>query len=965
MTQNLLSRRAGLFPLDRAAPLEAVQQEETDRPVPGNGDRVHVGRPTPEEEDCRYRALVDYSSDMMFVVAADGTFEFASPACLRILGYRQEEMIGRSCFEFIHPDDVERMSAKLTVMIQRPGATRTAECRLRTKNGAWRWVETVGTNLLEEPGVHAIVVNSRDVTARKQTEVEREVFFDVIRALNTTPQLNDLLAQIHCSLKRILYAENCFIALYNETTEMFHFPFFVDQFDSAPPPQRVGRNATAYVFRTGRPLLLQKEDLDRLVTEGEIEQSGTSAPAWLGVPLRTPTATIGVLVVQHYADAKVYSERHLELLNSIGGQIAVALERKNVEQTLRNQKREHEIIFESAPAMIWYKDTRNRVLRANRAAAQSLGMEVKDLEGSSMYDLFPSEAVRYHQDDLEVIRTGQPKLGIIQPYRLPSGEVRLVCTDKIPYCAEDGRVTGVVAFSTDITERQRAEEAMRRSEINYRSMVQGAPYGICRVSAQGRLFNANPALVDMLGYSSEAELLETNLDRDVFRETGARLKIEAERGEIYEGVEITWSRKDKLPVRVRLSGRPVRDPEWPSTCYEIVAENITEQRELEKQLRQAQKMEAVGRLAGGVAHDFNNLLMVIQGHTELMLERAREDTWWLNKVEHVRKAAERATGLTRQLLSFSRMQVLQPKVIDLNEIVAEMGKMLPRLIGEDVELRILDGAPPSRVKADPGQLEQVIMNLAVNARDAMPKGGILSIETRSVEVDEFLARRHPPLVPGPYVLLTVSDNGVGMDAETQAHIFEPFFTTKEVGKGTGLGLATVYGVVKQSGGYIWVSSEVGKGTTFQVYLPRAEEQIEGPTVPAVEEERPGGAETILLAEDEKAVREIAREFLSLSGYTVLEAGDGAEALDIASRHQGPIHLLVTDIIMPQLGGRELAERVTELRPEIKVIYMSGYTEYSSLRSSDFAETAVLLSKPFTRSALARTVNEVLKSARVS
>ena len=871
MTQNLLSRRAGLFPLDRATTPEAVQQEAPAREVPRNGDRPYIGKPTPEEEDCRYRALVDYSSDMMFVVAADGTFEFASPACFRILGYTQDEMIGRNCFEFIHPDDVEPMSAKLTIMVQKPGATRAAECRLRTKDGAWRWVETVGTNLLQEPSVHAIVVNSRDVTARKQTEAEREVFLDVIRALNSTPRVDDLLEQIHSSLKKILYAENCFIALYDQETDMFHFPFFVDQFDSAPPAQKVGRSAAAYVFRTERPLLLLKDNLDRLVAEGEIEQLGTAAPAWLGVPLRTPAATIGVLVVRNYADAKAYSERHLELLNSIGGQIALALERKNVEQTLRSQKREHEIIFESAPSMIWYKDTRNRVLRANRAAAQSLGMEGKELEGRSMYDLFPSEAVRYHQDDLEVIRTGQPKLGIIQPYRLPSGEVRLVCTDKIPYCAEDGRVTGVVAFATDITERQRAEEAMRRSEINYRSMVQGAPYGICRVSAQGRLFNANPALVDMLGYASQAELLETNLDRDVFREPGARLKIEAERGEIYEGVDVTWNRKDSVSLRVRLSGRPVRDPEWPSTCYEIVAENITEQRELEKQLRQAQKMEAVGRLAGGVAHDFNNLLMVIQGHTELMLERARDDAWWHSKVEQVRKAAERATSLTRQLLSFSRMQVLQPKVIDLNEIVAEMGKMLPRLIGEDVELRILEGTPPCRVKADPGQLEQVILNLAVNARDAMPKGGILLIETRSVEVDEVLARRHPPLVPGPYVLLTVLDTGVGMDAETQAHIFEPFFTTKEVGKGTGLGLATVYGVVKQSGGYIWVSSEVGKGTTFQVYLPQAEEPVEGPIVPAVEEERPGGAETILLAEDEKAVREIAREFLSLSGYTVLEA----------------------------------------------------------------------------------------------
>ena len=570
MTQNLLSRRAGLFPLDRAAPREAVPQDRPDREVLGNGDHPYGEHTARQEEDCRYRALVDYSSDMMFIVAADGTFEFASPACLRILGYSQEEMIGRSCFEFIHPDDIERMSAKLTVMIQRPGATRAAECRLRTKAGAWRWVETVGTNLLEEPRIHAIVVTSRDVTSRKKAEAEREVLFDVIRALYTAPDLNDLLVELHSSLKKVIYAENCFIALYDEAAETFHFPFFVDQFDSPPQPQKIGRSATAYVYRTGRPWLLQKADFEDLAAQGEIEPVGTVAPAWLGVPLRTPSATIGVLVVQNYADENAYTERHLEMLNSIGGQIALALERKLAEQTLRNQKREHEIIFESAPAMIWYKDTRNRIVRANRAAAQSLGMEVKEMEGRSMYDLFPSEAVRYHQDDLEVIRTGQPKLGIIQPYRLLSGEVRLVCTDKIPYCAEDGRVTGVVAFSTDITERQRAEEAMRRSEINYRSMVQGAPYGICRVSAQGRLFNANPALVDMLGYTSEMELLAVNLDRDVFRETGARLKFEAERGEIYEGVEVTWSRKDGVPVQGAV--------EWATCAGSGVAEYLLRNR---------------------------------------------------------------------------------------------------------------------------------------------------------------------------------------------------------------------------------------------------------------------------------------------------------------------------------------------------------------------------------------------------
>jgi two-component system cell cycle sensor histidine kinase/response regulator CckA len=604
---------------------------------------------------------------------------------------------------------------------------------------------------------------------------------------------------------------------------------------------------------------------------------------------------------------------------------------------------------------------------------------VSEVEGRSAYDLFPSEAVRYHQDDLDVVRTGQPKLAILQPYRLPSGEVRLVRSDKIPYRDPAGEIVGVVVFSTDVTERQRAEDAMRRSELNYRSVVQGAPYGICRVSQHGRLFNVNPALVLMLGYNSEAELLDVNLDRQIFRDPGERANIVKERGESFEGAETSWTHKDGTRIQVRLSGRPVRDPEWPSTCYELIAENVTEQRALEKQLRQAQKMEAVGRLAGGVAHDFNNLLMVIQGHAELLGEKTRsgrgttaaaadsetsqaagEGEWYLRKVEQIQKAAERAAGLTRQLLAFSRMQMLQSKVIALNEIVAEMGKMLPRLIGEDIDLEISMSPDLGRVKADPSQMEQVVLNLGVNARDAMPHGGKLTIETADVEVDDAFARRHPPMVPGPYVLLAVSDTGVGMDPETQAHIFEPFFTTKEVGKGTGLGLATVYGVVKQSGGYVWVHSEKGRGTTFQVYLPRVLQTAEPLSTPAASDEAPSGSETILLAEDEKDVREIAREFLSLAGYKVLEARDGAAAMEIVRGYQGPIHLLITDMVMPKVGGRELAAQIAELRPEMKVIYMTGYTERSAASNGD-SQKAVMLTKPFTRLALARTVSKVLKS----
>jgi two-component system, cell cycle sensor histidine kinase and response regulator CckA len=798
----------------------------------------------------------------------------------------------------------------------------------------------------------------------QRVTIERQVFFEVINALNAAPNLDELFAQVHLSLQKVLSAANCYVALYNQQSGMFHFPFYVDQFDAPPLPSTFGRSCAAYVFRSGRPMHVTPEVFERLAAAGEVESIGTGSRAWLGVPLRTPLGALGVLVVQDYENENAYSEPDLTLLSSIGGSIARAIEYKQAEEALRKQQTEYEVIFHSAPLMIMYKDADNRVLWANRAAAHAFGKTVKEIEGCSIYDLCPSEAVIYHQDDLEVIRTGQPKLGVVEPLRLASGDVRLLSTDKIPYRNQEGEIIGVVLFATDVTEKQRAEDAMRRSEVNYRSVVQGAPYGICRVGEDGHLFNVNPALVSMLGYPSEKELLSANLDRDIFREPGARAALLREGEEVLDGAEVAWIRKDGSAIQVRLSGWPVRDPEWPSTCYELIAENVTEQRALEQQFRQVQKMEAVGRLAGGIAHDFNNLLTVIKGHTELLHDRAQTDEPRSRaNLEQIQKAADRAAGLTRQLLAFSRMQMLQPKVIDLNEVVADMGKMLPRLIGENIDLRMDLKPALERVKADPGQIEQVIMNLVVNARDAMPQGGKIVIETGNAVLDEAFARLHPGLPAGRYAMLAVTDTGTGMDAETQAHIFEPFFTTKEVGKGTGLGLATVYGVVKQSGGHISVDSQPGKGTSFRIYLPPVPQSSQpSSSIPEQQDAVPAGSGTVLIAEDEREVRELAREFLSLSGYTVLEASDGVEALEIAERTAGAIDLLITDVVMPRMGGRELVARMTALRPATKILYISGYAEYAPYHEES-GETSSWLSKPFTRMALARIVDQLLRAAK--
>ena len=393
----------------------------------------------------------------------------------------------------------------------------------------------------------------------------------------------------------------------------------------------------------------------------------------------------------------------------------------------------------------------------------------------------------------------------------------------------------------------------------------------------------------------------------------------------------------------------------------IAIENVRlfdAEHEKEEQLRQSQKMEAVGKLAGGVAHDFNNLLTVITGYSELTLRRLNETDPLRRNIEEIKVAGDRAASLTRQLLAFSRKQVLQPEVMDFNAVLVEMFKMLQRLIGEDIDLLPVLDPSLGQIKADPGQIHQVLMNLAVNARDAMPQGGKLTIKTANIDIDEEYASHHVSVRPGRYVMLSVSDSGSGMDEATQARIFEPFFTTKEVGKGTGLGLSTVYGIIKQSGGNIWVYSEVGKGTTFKIYLPRADQEFE--TIEdSVSDDLPVGTETILLVEDEEMVRHMTREILQLSGYRVIEAMHGVDALQVCKLHDGPIQLMLTDVVMPQMGGRVLAEQAAQLRPEMRVLYMSGYTDDAIVHHGVLDKNMAFIEKPFPPDALARKVREVL------
>jgi two-component system, cell cycle sensor histidine kinase and response regulator CckA len=780
--------------------------------------------------------LLNSIRELITIVSPGGIILFASPGFTSLLGHATEGLVGRSITSLLHPNDASGVREHLRKLSGSGGGTFSGRCRLQSTDGSWRWFAATAQDHTSVPAIEGIVVSYQDVSDLHRMESERQVISEVVHALNQTANLDELLAGIHQALNKVVYAENCFIALHHEGADTFSFPFFVDKADVVPPPQKVGRSCTAYVFRTGSPMLIPQSEFDRLVALGEVELVGSPSPAWLGVPLKTPTATIGVLVVQHYENENAYDLRDLEFLSSVGGHIALAIERRRAEEALRRNEEMFRLLFSYNPLPTWVLDPETlRFLEVNDAAVHQYGYSHEEFRSMTILDIRPEK-------------------------------------EKERYLEEFKQWSGAGRFHGNTEHRKK----------------------------DGKI----------------------------------------------AAVEIICHELDYAGKRVRL----------------VVAQDVSERHLLEQQLRQSQKMEAVGRLAGGVAHDFNNLLMVIKGHTELLLNLLPPSELYSRKIEQIERAADRASALTRQLLAFSRLQVLQPRVMNLNDVVHDMGRLLPRLIGEDIEIAIRASADLGAIRADAGQMEQVIMNLAVNARDAMPEGGRLLIETSNAELDSAYNAVHPVVRQGRYVLLAVSDTGTGMDTETQAHIFEPFFTTKPQGKGTGLGLATVYGVVKQSGGFIWVYSEVGRGTSFKIYLPRVDQPVErfGP-VPTVAEV-PRGTETILLVEDERDVREVAREFLESGGYTVLEAQDGTQALKLIEKFDGAIGLLVTDMVMPGMSGQELAARLHENHAGLRVLYMSGYSERAAAESARGDSSIRLLTKPFSRWGLLRAIHEILKQA---
>lgn len=878
--------------------------------------------------EARFRALVENSWDGVTLLDADGVIRYASPATTRVLGYPLEAYVGRPGAEFVHPDDLPAAGGGMAELAGRPGHSVILSYRYRHASGAWLQVETAATNLLEDPQVRAIVLNSRDVTEGRAAA----------EALRRSEERHRALAESIPNLVWVYRADG--------TPEYF----------SARWTTYTGVSAAELAAGTRREVVHpdDRPRMDRVwkraLKDGhlyEIEcrlRRADGEYRWhfgRAVPVRDAEGR----VVQWFG---TFTDLH---------------DRRRAEEERSRLAGHIRLLLESTGEGIYGLDHEGRCTFINRAGAAMLGYTPEELIGREMHTvihLHRPGGTPYPSDECPIYTAFRDGRGVrVEDELFWRKDGTGFPVSYTSYPAAQGGFRGAVVTFQDVTGRKEAEAALRLRDRAIRAVAQGILI-TDPTQPDNPIIYASPGFEQLTGYTG-AEVVGRNCRFLQAPETDpeaiGRIRSAVRNGEPCV-VELLNRRKDGSDFWTELSISPVRDDAGRLTHFVGVQADVTGRRRLEEQYRQAQKMEAVGQLASGIAHDFNNLLTVINGYAELLLHSSPPDDAARAELAEIHRAGERAAGLTRQLLAFSRRQVLAPRVLDLNLVVADTEKMLRRLIGEDIRLATVPGSGLWRVSADPGQVEQVLMNLAVNARDAMPTGGSLTIETRNVELDDEHVRAHPGARPGPHVLLAMSDTGSGMTDEVKARIFEPFFTTKELGRGTGLGLATVYGIVAQSGGHIAVDSGHGVGTTFSLYLPRAESSESVPKVVGALPAR-RGAETVLLVEDDPGVRALNRRILEKCGYTVLEASDGDEAARVSASHAGPIHLLMTDVVMPGDGGRVVAERLVELRPELKVVYASGYTDDAVVRHGVLCETMNFLQKPFTPAALAHMVREVL------
>ncbi len=934
-------------------------------------------------------SIVQNMGEGLVVTDVEGRLTFVNPAAVSLLGHRPEELLGQPLDSIVPPDQKAILQA--ADKRRKRGRGERCELEVQRKDGTRVPVLVAGSPRSEQGRFVGMVTVLTEIGERKQAEEALCRRAEELAALQatvldiTTPHgLPTLLETIVERAARLLNAPSGGLYLCDpQQQEVRCVVSFNTPRDDTGVVLRYGEGVAGTVAKSGKPLIVDNYRLwpDRTVVfeEGKPFAAVVSAPmVWRG-------EVIGVIHVLDRSESRHFTQADLELLTLFANHAAIAVangrlyeaaqqelaERKRTDEELRRLKEFNEGIVTGVAEALLMEDAAGLITFVNPALEKLLGYTAGELVGCHWQKIVAQGEVERVQ-----ARTAQRPAGVAEQYetRLRSkegGEIPTLVSAR-PLFAE--RVfAGVLSAFTDITDRVQAEQALRDSEERYRTLVHNMPLGIYRrrPGPQGQFLMANPAFLNMFGFDSLQALNEAPVqdlcvhyeDRKAFTDLLAT-------GESMTPAELQFRRKDGSPFWGSVTARVVRDERSGEVAYlDCTMEDITarkraeeEREKLEAQLRQAQKMETVGLLAGGVAHEFNNMLTVIQGNAELSLAQLDPSHRLYKGLQAIQRTAKRAAILTRELLAFSRRQILQPQALDLNTLVAASSRMLGRIIGEQIELQVTLASQIGPVFADESALEQVLMNLALNARDAMPEGGTLRIETAPVTFDQAYCSLHPEARVGEYVRLTVADTGLGMDEATQAHLFEPFFTTKEVGKGTGLGLAMVYGIVKQHEGLIEVQSQVGQGTRFDIYLP-----VYPAPVPERSEAQPasvpGRRETILVAEDEETVREFAQTVLEGLGYTVLLARDGLQAMKMFTANQEGIDLVILDAVMPKLSGQKAYEAMSAVRPDLPVLFITGWAAEMAALSAALSPGLPVLQKPFTVEQLGRKVREALDTAR--
>ena len=910
--------------------VRAIRTGEVDAMVVtgGGGEQVYTLRGA----DRVYRQLIETMSEGAATLSANGVILYCNVRLAEMLGRPLDQVLGSALRNHLPPADQQALDA---ILAQDRTVPSRQEINLKTSDGRLAPVYLSASRLQSEGAEMVFCLVLTDLTEKKSHEqmvaderLSRLILEQAAEAIVVCVEQGRVIrasqaAQRFCDGSPLLRPFAEVFPLRTDASDPFHL---------AP--------------------VLQGET--RRNVEVSLEQQGQTLDFLLNAgPLLSGRQILGCVVT----------------LTDITG-------RKQAEEALRDSEARYRILFEASTEGIVIANPETKIFKyANPALCRMLGYTEEELRTMGVADIHPKEALQSVMVEFEAQARGDKILAEGLPCLRKDGTVLYADINAVKIII-DGK-SCIVGFFRDVTKRKKAEEALRESEARYRRITESlTDYQYTVRVENGRAVETtqSPACETVTGYTPEEFAADPYLwFRMVAPEDRELVRLRVQQvlaGEEIPPIEHRILRKDGETRWVCDTTILHKDASGNLVRYDGVIKDITERKRaeaergrLQEQLRVSQKMEAIGRLAGGVAHDFNNLLCVILNYTVFAIEGAREGDPLKNDLLEVKKAGERAVALTRQLLAFSRKQVLQPVPLNLNEIAEGVEKMLRRILGEDIDFVQVLAPDLGLTLADRGQIEQVLMNLVVNARDAMPEGGKLTIETSNVELDEKYTARHVAVNPGSYVQLSVTDTGCGMDEQAKARIFEPFFTTKEKGKGTGLGLSTVYGIVKQSGGDIWVYSEPGQGTTFKIYLPRdlsdtaAAVVTEFPSVPR----RVTGTETILVVEDEEGLRRVAGRALEAAGYTVLAAADGDDALLTSAQHVGDIHLLLTDVVMPRMGGRVLAERLTKTRPTLKVLYMSGYTDNAIVHHGVLDAGTHFLAKPFTAADVTRKVREALDS----